>query len=194
MSSLSLLDSVLTEKAYICFKAATASTGGMSISSLASSALSSAASSLGVSTGATSGKLEVQYNPSSLDFTVKSVTQKKKENFSRVVDEEGNTETVEKEVVTSKKEVTMKTTLYFYGQVKDQAEALLAASRNPLKKEVTFIWGANAFVGKLENVSVEYNMFDEKGYPLHAKVGIEIRSVGTSNQNPGYLQKANKLF
>lgn len=78
MSSLSLLDSVLTEKAYICFKAATASTGGMSISSLASSALSSAASSLGVSTGATSGKLEVQYNPSSLDFTVKSVTQKKK--------------------------------------------------------------------------------------------------------------------
>lgn len=192
MPDLSILDSLVTEKAYICFKAAQASTSSTSISSLAASALNSMASSL--SGSAPSGKLEVQYNPSTLEFDVRSSTSKKKENFSRVIDEEGNTETVEEEVTTMIKEVTLKTTLHFYEKAKDPSEALLAATRNPLKKEVSFIWGSNSFIGKLEHVSVEYDMFDEKGYPLHAIVGIEIRSVGTGNQNAGYLNKANQFF
>lgn len=194
MVDLSMLEDLITEKAYISFKSSTASTSSMSIASLASSALSSATSAIGGVSDIESGKLAVQYNPSSIAFTVQNTNSKTKANFNQATNNEGQSEGAQANIMVIKKEVTMKIDLHFYENVKNPAEALIAASRNPLKKNVTFIWGNNTFAGKLESVTVTYNMFDKNGYPLHGIVNLEIRCAGTNNQINNYIKKAENMM
>lgn len=59
--------------------------------------------------------------------------------------------------------------------VQDEVEGFIAALRNPLTRNIKFVWADFAFAGQLSNVSAQYTMFSTSGRPVRAKVLLRIQ-------------------
>lgn len=58
--------------------------------------------------------------------------------------------------------------------VQPEVEALMAVLQHNKMSMINFVWGKMSYVGVLRRVKADYKMFNPKGEPVYATVGLEI--------------------
>ena len=117
---------------------------------------------------------EVQFNPSSLQFS--SGMAEAKEKISKAKKEDGNADKCS--ITNQYNPLTLSVKLIFDGtidkesQVQKEVERLLAVVKNPYIRQASFNWGKQYYFGKITDIQAEYNMFSSEGVPLRAFVDI----------------------
>lgn len=71
--------------------------------------------------------------------------------------------------------------------VRQIVEGFLATLRNARYRKVTFTWNHLQYFGDLNSVQCNYTMFNRKGEPIRAEVGLRISATGQQDGN-GYTR------
>lgn len=156
-----------------------------SVTAKASAALTGGKRALGMDAsglGLAQGKITVQYNPKSIQFSAST-----RENTGS--EQEGNYRVT---TVTATCTITMTVELIFHAKfptdtsVKEQVDMFLYLMKKNTGRRIRFSWANMMFEGEAMSLSASYDMFDAAGNPISGKVNLGIQ--GTSGAN--VLQKA----
>lgn len=156
-----------------------------SVAAKTSAALNGVKGALGMEisqSGLPQGKITVQYNPRSIQFSAST-----KENTGS--EQEGNYRIT---TVTATCTITMTVELIFHAKfptdtsVKEQMDMFLYLMKKNTGRRIRFSWANMVFEGEAMSMSASYDMFDPAGNPISGKVNLGIQ--GTTGAN--VLQKA----
>lgn len=75
--------------------------------------------------------------------------------------------------------------------IADKVNIFINHVKNPNLRNIRFSWGTLTYEGQLYSVTVEYNMFDKAGNPLHANVNLQLLC---KNGEDGYWDNICKKF